>query len=124
MPIYDYACGACGHTVEVIHGIHDGGPRFCPSCGVDGRMKKAFHAPTVHFKGSGWAKKDRSTASAARSKRAEPAGGADAADGAKSTSTADGASGSGGDTKATTAAPTPAPASSNAGSTGPTTGGE
>ena len=31
-------------------------------------MTKAFVAPTVHFKGSGWAKKDRSTARASRTK--------------------------------------------------------
>jgi putative FmdB family regulatory protein len=60
MPIYDYACGACSHLLEVIHGIHDEGPRFCPSCGVEGQMRKAFAPPAVVFKGSGWAKKDRS----------------------------------------------------------------
>ena len=30
-------------------------------------MHKALTSPTVHFKGSGWAKKDRSATSAARS---------------------------------------------------------
>jgi putative FmdB family regulatory protein len=63
MPIYDYGCSACGHVVEVIHGIHDAGPRFCPNCGREGTMKKAFATPAVHFKGSGWAKKDRSATS-------------------------------------------------------------
>ena len=32
---------------------------FCPSCGREGTMRKQFVAPTIHFKGSGWAKKDR-----------------------------------------------------------------
>jgi putative FmdB family regulatory protein len=63
MPIYDYVCGACGHLLEVIHGIHDEGPRFCPNCGVENRMKKAFAPTAVVFKGSGWAKKDRSATS-------------------------------------------------------------
>ena len=36
-------------------------------------MTKKFVAPTVHFKGSGWAKKDRSTARASRTKDDAPA---------------------------------------------------
>ena len=63
MPIYDYTCSACGHLTEVIHGINDHGPRFCPECGAEGTMTKAFTTPAIHFKGSGWAKKDRSSAS-------------------------------------------------------------
>ena len=65
MPIYDYSCTACRHLVEVIHGINEAGPRFCPNCGVEGTMRKGFSTPAVHFKGSGWAKKDRSTTSSA-----------------------------------------------------------
>lgn len=72
MPIYDYTCASCGHLTEVIHGIHEGGPRFCPSCGAEGTMRKGFAAPAVHFKGSGWAKKDRSaTSTPGRSKTAK-----------------------------------------------------
>lgn len=70
MPIYDYLCANCRHLTEVIHGINDAGPRFCPSCGTEGGMKKVLSTPTVHFKGSGWAKKDRSSTSAARTKAA------------------------------------------------------
>jgi putative FmdB family regulatory protein len=64
VPIYDYSCTACGHVTEVIHGINDAAPRFCPSCGAEGTLKKAFATPAVHFKGSGWAKKDRKATSA------------------------------------------------------------
>ena len=63
MPIYDYLCSNCGERTEVIHGITAPGPRFCPVCGAEDTLRKAFVAPTVHFKGSGWAKKDRSLAS-------------------------------------------------------------
>ena len=63
MPIYDYTCSVCGHLTEVIHGINDHGPRFCPECGAEGTMTKGFTTPAIHFKGSGWAKKDRSSAS-------------------------------------------------------------
>lgn len=68
MPIYDYVCSNCRHLVEVIHGIHDAGPRFCPSCGTEGTMRKALVTPAIHFKGSGWAKKDRSSTSGAKAK--------------------------------------------------------
>ena len=68
MPIYDYLCSNCGQTTEVIHGINAPGPRFCPACGAEGTLRKAFAAPTVHFKGSGWAKKDRSSSSGTRAK--------------------------------------------------------
>jgi putative FmdB family regulatory protein len=68
MPIYDYHCANCGQTTEVIHGIDAPAPRFCPVCGAEGTLRKAFAAPAVLFKGSGWAKKDRSSASRSPSK--------------------------------------------------------
>jgi len=67
VPIYDYVCSNCGHLTEVVHGIHESGPKFCPNCGAEGTMTKAFAPPTIHFKGSGWAKKDRSSAASSRS---------------------------------------------------------
>lgn len=70
MPIYDYVCATCRHLTEVIHGIHEPGPRFCPACGAEGTMRKAMSSPSVHFKGSGWAKKDRSSSSGVRTKAA------------------------------------------------------
>jgi putative FmdB family regulatory protein len=69
VPIYDYTCSKCRRVTEVIHGINDHGPKFCPECGAQGTMTKAFVAPTIHFKGTGWAKKDRGTA--ARSQRSK-----------------------------------------------------
>jgi putative FmdB family regulatory protein len=68
MPIYDYTCSNCRKVTEVIHGINDPGPKFCPECGAEGTMTKKWVAPTVHFKGSGWAKKDRSTARTSKAK--------------------------------------------------------
>ena len=32
MPTYDYVCDACGHRVEVIHGVYGHGPTECPNC--------------------------------------------------------------------------------------------
>lgn len=77
MPIYEYVCTACDHRTDILHGINDPGPVFCPSCGGEGTMRKLFAPPTIHYKGSGWAKKDRggSGAGSSRSTRssAEPA---------------------------------------------------
>jgi putative FmdB family regulatory protein len=61
VPVYDYVCSACRHRTEVIHGINEVGPRFCPACGAEGTMRKGFSTPSIVFKGSGWAKKDRAT---------------------------------------------------------------
>ena len=36
-------------------------PEPCPACGAEGTLRKTLTAAAVHFKGSGWAKKDRST---------------------------------------------------------------
>lgn len=68
MPIYEYVCSACSHRTDILHGVHDAGPTFCPACGAVGTMRKAFAPPTIHFKGSGWAKKERRSASAAAKK--------------------------------------------------------
>ena len=86
MPIYDYLCSNCGTTTEFIHGIEAAGPRFCPVCGAEGTLRKAFAAPTVHFKGSGWAKKDRSSSSGARARTGTGSSANDTGDGAGKTS--------------------------------------
>jgi putative FmdB family regulatory protein len=57
MPIHDYVCLNCGHAMEVMHSVHSHGPAACPQCG--GPMKKTLAAPSVHYKGTGWARKDR-----------------------------------------------------------------
>lgn len=68
MPAYDYDCAACGHRFEVAHGVHADSPTICPSCG-GGPVTKAISAPAIHYKGSGWAKKERrATASPGSSK--------------------------------------------------------
>ena len=66
MPTYDYRCTKCGREIEVMHGIHATGPEACEACGS--AMLKVLSPPAIHFKGSGWAKKD----AAASSKKAPP----------------------------------------------------
>jgi putative FmdB family regulatory protein len=74
MPAYDYTCAACGRRFEVIHGVHAEGPTSCPLCG-SGPVRKAITAPAVHYRGSGWAKKERRTAVAAGAKTGDDTGG-------------------------------------------------
>lgn len=106
MPIYDYDCTNCRHRVEVIHGIHDAGPRFCPSCGAEGTMRKALATPAIHFKGSGWAKKDRSSTSGTKAKagHASTADGGSSGDAGKAASAAGDSSGTAGGSGTSSAA--------------------
>ena len=69
MPLYDYDCAACGRRVEVVHGVHAPGPTHCPNCG-SGPLRKAITAAAVHYKGSGWAKKERRATAGAGSSKA------------------------------------------------------
>ncbi len=62
MPIYEYRCTSCAHRTDILHGINQQGPHFCPACGAEGTMRKTISAPSIHFKGSGWAKSDRASA--------------------------------------------------------------
>jgi putative FmdB family regulatory protein len=65
VPRYDYICQN-GHIVEVMHGVNDPGPARCERCGTE--MRKLLSTPSIVFKGSGWAKKDRSTKPATKAK--------------------------------------------------------
>jgi putative FmdB family regulatory protein len=94
VPLYDYDCAACGRRFEVIHGVHAEGPSSCPLCG-SGPVRKAIAAPTIHFKGSGWAKKERRAG--ARSGTGSGTGGEAAGEGSSSDEVGAGASGSAGD---------------------------
>ena len=93
MPIYEYLCRACGHRTEILHGINEPGPQFCPACGAEGKLRKAISAPSIVFKGSGWAKKDRRPAPASSKKSTGSDGEASSAS-AKSGDSADSAAGS------------------------------
>jgi putative FmdB family regulatory protein len=74
MPIYEYVCSSCGHRTDILHGVNEAGPHFCPECGTEGSMRKAFAPPTILFKGTGWAKKERRSSSASGSSSAASKG--------------------------------------------------
>lgn len=52
MPLYEYVCQSCGKKTEVIQRVGERPLKICPHCG--GKMKKAFSAPAIQFKGSGF----------------------------------------------------------------------
>jgi putative FmdB family regulatory protein len=55
MPIYEYACGACGHSFELLMPIGAPLPEACPSCGA-GEVHKLVSATSFVLKGGGWYK--------------------------------------------------------------------
>jgi putative FmdB family regulatory protein len=114
VPIYEYRCTACGHRTDILHGINQPGPNFCPACGAEATMRKTISAPSIHFKGSGWAKKDRTSATKTKA--------AAKADGAASTTDGESKPPAGGESKSegpatppSTPAPKPAAAASSDG---------
>jgi putative FmdB family regulatory protein len=52
MPIYEYVCDDCARRTEAIQRVGERPLKICPHCG--GKLKKAFSAPAIQFKGSGW----------------------------------------------------------------------
>ena len=53
MPLYEFACDACGARVEKIQKYSDPAPESCPTCGK-GPMVRQMSSPAIQFKGSGW----------------------------------------------------------------------
>ncbi len=52
MPIYEYECQECGNVFEIKQGFNDIPLTDCKFC--KGEVRKVFHAPGIHFKGTGW----------------------------------------------------------------------
>ncbi len=57
MPIYEYECGACGHTLDALQKISDSPLRKCPACGRM-KLKRLVSAPKFRLKGEGWYETD------------------------------------------------------------------
>jgi putative FmdB family regulatory protein len=53
MPIYEYACSACGHELEALQKLSDPKLVTCPVCHRDTLAKKVS-AAGFQLKGSGW----------------------------------------------------------------------
>jgi putative FmdB family regulatory protein len=57
MPIYEYACKNCDHTLDALQKMDEEPLVFCPSCGEAG-LKKLISAPRFRLKGQGWYETD------------------------------------------------------------------
>jgi len=57
MPIYEYECKACGHTMESIQKISDEPLTDCPACGK-AELQKMISAAGFRLKGGGWYETD------------------------------------------------------------------
>lgn len=53
MPIYEYACAACGQEVEIWQKISEKPKKVCPSCGAR-RLERLISHTSFQLKGSGW----------------------------------------------------------------------
>jgi len=62
MPIYEYQCDACGHTLETLQKISEPALTTCPECGAEA-LKKLVSASAFRLKGGGWYETDFKTGS-------------------------------------------------------------
>jgi putative FmdB family regulatory protein len=113
MPIYGYRCGSCGHEIDVVHAIDALGPTTCTVCG--GAMRKMLSTPAIHFRGSGWAKKDASASTSSGRAAAKAEG--EQASGAAGEVPATSGSGASGEKKGQTPAPAAVPEKGTSGTT-------
>ncbi len=60
MPIYEYECEACGHTLEAIQKMADEPLKDCPEC-KKAALKKLVSAAAFRLKGGGWYETDFKT---------------------------------------------------------------
>jgi len=93
VPVYEYACTACGENLEVRQSFTDDALTTCPVCA--GRLRKVLSAVGVVFKGSGFYRNDsRASETKEPAKVGADAKGAAASDGSsKSTGAESGGSG-------------------------------
>ena len=57
MPIYEYRCETCGHTLDALQKVSDEPLESCPSCS-ESTLKRLISAPAFRLKGSGWYETD------------------------------------------------------------------
>jgi putative FmdB family regulatory protein len=57
MPIYEYRCDACAHTLEAIQKMSDPPLQECPQCGKLA-LQKQISAVGFRLKGGGWYETD------------------------------------------------------------------
>jgi putative FmdB family regulatory protein len=53
MPIYEYQCSACGHTLEAFQSMSEAPLKDCPKCNKTD-LQKLVSAAGFQLKGTGW----------------------------------------------------------------------
>jgi putative FmdB family regulatory protein len=69
MPIYEYACTACGERTEARQGFDDPPLEECSRCG--GKLRKLYSPVGIVFKGSGFYSTDGRAASKKSSEKTD-----------------------------------------------------
>ncbi len=57
MPIYAFACDACGHAFERLQKLSDADPTVCPDCSASA-VRRQLTAPQFRLAGGGWYETD------------------------------------------------------------------
>ena len=57
MPIYEYACTNCDHTLDALQKMSDASLVDCPACG-EPALRRLLSAPRFRLKGKGWYETD------------------------------------------------------------------
>ena len=57
MPIYEYQCKSCNHTLETIQKVSEEPLKDCPQCGQP-ELSKLVSAAGFRLKGGGWYETD------------------------------------------------------------------
>ena len=57
MPIYEYRCEGCGHTLDALQKLADEPLADCPECEASS-LKRLMSAPSFRLKGAGWYETD------------------------------------------------------------------
>lgn len=105
MPLYEYKCGKCGETFELIQKFSDEPLHEHPGCG--GPVEKLVSAAALQFKGSGWYVNDYGKNGSAGKERHKDKSSSEGktSEGSKTSE--------GGKSETTSTAPAPAPASTS-----------
>jgi putative FmdB family regulatory protein len=74
MPIYEYRCEACGHTLDALQKVSDAPLSECPAC-AQSALKRLISAPSFRLKGGGWYETDFKSDKERKRNLAESGGG-------------------------------------------------
>ncbi|MFN4263789.1 MAG: FmdB family zinc ribbon protein [Thioalkalivibrionaceae bacterium] len=74
MPIYEYRCRECGHSLEAIQKFSDEPLAACPKCGAATGLERLISAPAFRLAGGGWYETDFKKDGQRNLAKSEPSG--------------------------------------------------